>query len=99
MNTISDILSIGTLISIIGIIFKGYNFIQNQAREDESIRHRLSTLETTKSDLKNDLKELKIKNELDYRAISDKMDKNSEAINNKIDELKDLLFDLIRDKK
>jgi len=26
------------------------------------------------------------------------MDKNSEAINNKIDELKDLLFNLVKDK-
>ena len=98
MNTISDILSIGTVVSIIGIVFKGYNFIQNQAREDESMKHRIATLETMKSDLKEELKELKIKDELDYRLISDKMDKNSEAINNKIDELKDLLFNLVRDK-
>ena len=98
MNTISDILSIGTVVSIIGIVFKGYNFIQNQAREDESIKHRIATLETMKADLKEELKELKIKDELDYRLISDKMDKNSEAINNKIDELKDLLFNLVRDK-
>jgi len=98
MNTISDILSIGTVVSIIGIVFKGYNFIQKQAREDESIKHRIATLETMKADLKEELKELKIKDELDYRLISDKMDKNSEAINNKIDELKDLLFNLVRDK-
>ena len=86
MNGIADYLSIGSLVAALGLLIKGYAFIQSQAREDESIKNRIRNLEFIKSDLKDELKEFKIKNELDYRLISDKMDKNSESINSKIDE-------------
>ena len=98
MNGVADYLSIGSLVAVLGVLIKGYTFIQSQAREDESIKNRIRNLEFIKSDLKDELKEFKIKNELDYRLISDKMDKNSESINSKIDELKDMLFDIIKNK-
>jgi len=98
MNTLNDFISLGSLATIIGVLIKGYNFTQKQAREDESIKNRLANLELMKTELKEDLKDFKLKYDSENRLIFDKMDKNSEAINNKIDELKDLLFNLVKDK-
>jgi len=55
MNTLNDFISLGSLATIIGVLIKGYNFTQKQAREDESIKNRLANLELMKTELKEDL--------------------------------------------
>lgn len=95
---ITDILNILPIATILGIIWKFYTFAQSSAKKEEIFKNRLSNLEKDSLRTNNELITIRDKMDTETKQILEKLDSQSEKQDRKMEELKNLILEIFRDK-
>jgi len=96
--TYTDVLNYLPIITIVGIVWRFYSFAQSSATKEEALKNRISNIE--KENLRNDKELILIKNKMENanEQILEKLDTQSERQDRKMEELKNLILEIFRDK-
>lgn len=87
-----------SLLVVAGLVWKFWSYAQSQAKKESNIDNKICNLEKELESNINELKEMKAKVDDETKQILDKLDKNSEKQDKKIEEIKNLILEIFRDK-
>lgn len=97
LNNLNEVISISSLVTAVGVVFKFVSYIKTQAVKEENLKNKILNLEEKVSKNEGFVLNLQDKTDAEFKAILDKIDKNSELHTKKIDEIKNLIINLVKE--